>query len=93
MGAAWPDFRVVSVHLHLDVMSPALATQLRLQQIEPPLSGDGSAVGWGGVRQGTTTPPQQAPCSFAHALGFAPEAAGRSQYLEAPEPAVRVSYY
>ena len=47
MGATWPDFRAVSVRLA--VMSPALASQLRLQQIEPPLSGEGSAVGRGGA--------------------------------------------
>lgn len=81
MGATWPDFHAVSVRLA--VMSPALASQLRLQQIEPPLSGEGSAVGRGGAGDNSSSP---AGPLLAHAPGFAPEAAGWNQYLEAAEP-------
>ena len=83
VGATWPDFHIVSIRLA--VMSAAPASQLPLQQIELPLSGNGSALGPGGAGDISSSPAD--PLLICSLLGFAPKAAGRSQYLEASEPA------
>ena len=83
VGATRPDFHMVS--MRLAVMSPAPASQLPLQQIELPLSGNGSAVGPGGAGDISSSPAD--PLLIRSLPGFAPEATERSQYLEASEPA------